>query len=90
MEPYVPTFTPRVRTATYVAALFLSVLTALVCTLLVVLDILDVPTAAGVSGAVGIACGAIAGGMGVAYRPTRAVIHDDGTPATYVGRHVAD
>ena len=82
---YTPTFSPRTRTRVYVLCLLASVITALVCSLLAIAGVLEVVAAAAITGAVSTACAVLAAGFGVAYRPTRAVINDDGTP----GRHVA-
>lgn len=78
--PYTPTFSPKVRTVVYVLALVLSLLTGLVVTLLITFDVLALAKGGVIVGAVGLACGGLAGGFGVAYRPTRADISDSGIP----------
>lgn len=85
-QPYVPTFSPRIRTVTYVVCLLVAVLTALACTLLVTFDTLELAKGAAITGAVSTACAVIAAGFGVAYRPTRADIAASGIP---VARHLA-
>lgn len=78
--PYTPTFSPKLRTIVYVLALVLSILTSLVVTLLVTFDLLALAKGGVIVGAVGLACGALAGGFGVAYRPTRSDNADSGIP----------
>jgi uncharacterized membrane protein len=71
VKPIQPVFSVRVRTAVYVVALIVTVLTLLALGLLVVLGVLDATTAGAALGVVTTACALLAAGFGVAYRPTR-------------------
>lgn len=70
MDPYQPTFSPRVRTAAYVGTLVLTSSALLVLGVLVVLEVLTPVLALAVLGVVSTTCTYVAAGLGTAYRPT--------------------
>ena len=68
--PYVPKFSPRVRTASYVGTLAVTTLAVVVLGIAVVLDALAPVKALAVLGVVSTACAYLSGGLGTAYKPT--------------------
>lgn len=70
VDPYTPTFSPRVRTAAYVGTLVLTTTALVVLGMLVVLDVLTPVEALAVLGVVSTGCTYLSSGLGTAYRPT--------------------